>query len=488
VVIIIDSNRSFCDEVALHCRLNLNQNTKSYAGYDESYAYLSTHTNEINNVVSTNAEVLKQIVDIFPVLQDKMLLVKSEKWVCNSANNLSCIKRICKFYCQHISISNFILGYLALLIFKMMDLFGRRVCVGTIFTNRIGHLSYNTQVFLRICKDEGYNFLIALIPNRSCNQTFLELYLRHFSVYFDNIFWHRLLNEACIRKSKYWKDMNMMRDVVYPLQTLPSKKVDLQWTSAEEQKGQALLKTLGIDSWYVCMHARDAEFLNTENPNYDWSYHDFRDADINSYHLAIRYVVEQGGKVVIVRMGDPSKNPLKLDMIGVIDYSISPDRTDFGDVYLMSKCKFFLGGATGLTEIPRVFGVPCVVANWTHIELMTCMYDKDIFIPKRVWHNDTGRYLSLSEIMVNGIGRYIKTDMYKNAGVDLEDNTAEAILDVVKEMNEKLDHRFEWQGEDPDNLNRWYAIMNNDKYLSYKAYGCISQVWLRTHLREYLLE
>ncbi len=482
MIIIISDSQTFRDSLALQCRLDMNKNTKQFESLDSAFVYMETRQNEIENVITTDKTIVQEILSWHPDWESKVLLMKSEEWVCNSANNLSIIKRLCKFYCQHFSIRNFILGYLALALFHVMEFCGKKVCIGTIFTNRIGHLSYNTQAFLRICKDEGYNFLMALLPNRQCNEIFLELYLRYFDRHYETKFWHQLLNEPCIRNSKYWKDINMMRDVVYPLQTLPSNKIDLDWNEQEECQGQELRKSLGIDSWYVCMHARDAEFLNTATPGVNWSYHDFRDADINSYELAIRYIVEQGGKVVIVRMGDPEKNPLKLSsMEGVIDYSISKDRTDFGDVYLLSRCKFFLGGATGLTEIARAFHVPCVIANWTHIELMTCMNENELFIPKKVWYNEDGRYLTLSEIMGNGVGRFIKTDMYKNVGVDLENNTPEEILEAVKEMNEKLDHDFNWSGDDPDNLNRWYKVMNNPKYLSYKTRATISQVWLRTH-------
>ena len=33
----------------------------------------------------------------------------------------------------------------------------------------------------------------------------------------------------------------------------------------------------------VCVFARDSEYLNNVYPERDWSYHDFRDANIQNY-------------------------------------------------------------------------------------------------------------------------------------------------------------------------------------------------------------
>mgnify|MGYP000265078159 CR=1 FL=1 len=86
----------------------------------------------------------------------------------------------------------------------------------------------------------------------------------------------------------------------------------------------------------------------------------FADVDIETFMPSIQYIINQGGKCI--RMGDSSMQPCpKID--GLIDYAISPYKSDFMDVFLCSESLFFLGSNSGLFEIAIGFGTPVAIST-----------------------------------------------------------------------------------------------------------------------------
>ena len=93
---------------------------------------------------------------------------------------------------------------------------------------------------------------------------------------------------------------------------------------------------MGIDldkDWFVVIYARDEAYLNETQSHQlpgGWDYHNHRNADINSYHLAIQYILDQGG--FVIRTGYKVKNKLDFIHPRVIDYA-NLCRNDFMDIF-----------------------------------------------------------------------------------------------------------------------------------------------------------
>ena len=64
---------------------------------------------------------------------------------------------------------------------------------------------------------------------------------------------------------------------------------NLSFTSKEESEGLAFLASLGLkpNDKFVCLNVRDNAYLDYQSSNagarVDWSYHDYRNCDINNY-------------------------------------------------------------------------------------------------------------------------------------------------------------------------------------------------------------
>ena len=69
----------------------------------------------------------------------------------------------------------------------------------------------------------------------------------------------------------------------------------VEFTKDEIQIGEKFLKKTETSNYnFLCFHARDSSYLNKSDPNMDWSYHDFRDSDIQTYLPAVQKIAEKG--------------------------------------------------------------------------------------------------------------------------------------------------------------------------------------------------
>ncbi len=242
---------------------------------------------------------------------------------------------------------------------------------------------------------------------------------------------------------------------------------------SDYERGWACLQKLGVpkNAWFVGLHVREPGY----HKQYNNSNRDGRNADISTYILAIQSIVNRGGWVI--RMGDSTMKPLP-PMNQVIDYAHSKAKSDWMDVFLWSQCRFFIGSASGPIYVPPTFGVPCVITNWTILGIRP-FFGNSIFIPKLLFSEREQRYLNFTEILSNSIG-YVNeaTKFLASMGIKVIDNTPEEIKELVMEMLDGLDGKFNCSAEDL-NLQKKFNILTE----TYQSYGLapIGQSFLRKY-------
>jgi len=217
---------------------------------------------------------------------------------------------------------------------------------------RIGHGVGNIDVYLaekRFFKEKSIDIFYPDRPGKG-NQQVLKMLSR--VIYVNNLaYW------------VVWANWNTPLDIHYdPLSSdkdmfglLKDTPCSVSFTEEEEIIGKNLLWNLDIPEGekYVCFHARDKSYLNETQPGIDWSYHNHRDFDIDIYIQEIKELVNRG--YYCVRMGRIVEKPFGWKDSHVIDYAISQYRSDFADMYLISKCSIYLGTSSGLDRVARLF-------------------------------------------------------------------------------------------------------------------------------------
>lgn len=195
---------------------------------------------------------------------------------------------------------------------------------------------------------------------------------------------------------------------------------------------RVLRRRLGIpeDAWYVCLHVREPSFHGRWNKVWEQA----RDADIRTYGAAIKTIVERGGYVI--RMGDPSMPPLP-SIDGAIDYARSELKCEYADILLLSGARFFVGTNSGLSVVPGIYGVPCVLTNWVPLGIPN-WFNKDLMIPKLLRSKGSRDFVSIEQMLASDLG-YLQNPRDLPVGLEFVDNTPEDLAAAVTQMLRELD-------------------------------------------------
>ena len=348
-------------------------------------------------------------------------------------------------------------------------------------TEHIGHLSAEFDTFIKE-KDLGLipsrRWFVTAPLTRVSNSHLLDYWrpfvpiISHkaFCAFLDTLSQYFFMREDV---SRYISTFFGPQDI-YRINKLWDKRSPiLSLTERDELWASNALNQLGITSgkWFVCVHVREGGFL----PNNELI-QSHRNANVACTIPAMQEIVRRGG--ICVRMGDQNMTPLP-PLEGVIDYAHHPLKSDKMDVVLCAKARFFLGCTSGLAFLSAIFGVPIAQANMIPVEALAIRHC-DISIPKLLRSNSLGRHLRFDEILKSDIGGYYFSHQYKQAGIYVDENKPEDILELVTEMLDRLDGTFT-EHEDDQALHARYMSLFKPGHYSYEACSRVCIGFLRRH-------
>ncbi len=203
----------------------------------------------------------------------------------------------------------------------------------------------------------------------------------------------------------------------------------LSYSEDETRRRRILLERLyGLprDAWFVGLHVREPGF----HGNWHTAMPGTRNADIDSYEEAVDAVIQAGGYVV--RLGDPSMKPFR-PRPEVIDYATSDMRRPDLDVFLCAAARFVVGTNSGYSLVPSLFGVRCLLTNWSPIGTPNWI-THDKLVPKRIWDREAGRYLSIEEMYRSFTGWSQFQRDFDGTQYEVHDNDPAEITAAVIEM------------------------------------------------------
>jgi len=345
---------------------------------------------------------------------------------------------------------------------------------------RIGHLCMEPDCFIKegiLDMRPKYHGIILAPHKRVANIHLLSYWRPYITIITSPLLrvlldplWHNRLTMFNI--NRYASDVNTNVDYTKIQKEYWGRPPLLSLTELDYKRGWAALRELGIPhgAWFVCVHCREEGYVSGEGCTH-------RNANINNYFLAMEAIVERGGWVI--RMGDPTMENIPR-MEHVIDYAHLDIKSDWMDIFLCASCKFLLGGASGLSSISSIFGVPVGAVNYSPMSVVLSHAPCSIGIPKFVWSIKEERYLSFKEVFSSPIGSFFLDYLYLEAGVTAIENSPEDIKDVAMEMLDRIEGKAFYSDEDERLQERFKSLMNPSHY----SYGSISRVG-RDFLRKY---
>lgn len=345
------------------------------------------------------------------------------------------------------------------------------VRVSGLMSFRIGHFTANTELYL--CElAAGIN-----VPNQRyvdiffmikpiCNQQLATMWRRILRVWPSWILIPIFRINQLIPGGKLHQISTTNRDIHNLYDRFPA---NLTFTAEEESRGISNLQAMGLPkgAQFVCLNVRDSAYLDSHIA-YDWSYHNFRDSNIQNFVLAAEALARRG--YFVIRMGAKVHEAINSSHPRVIDYATNGMRSDFMDIYLGAKCLFAISTGSGWDGIPEIQRRPIVYVNYSPVGYLCSFRDSTLSIVKHHYSLDLDRELSLSEIFTVGVGFSLSSSEYKLKGVNLVENTPEEIHDAVIEMAERLNVSWVAHTDDQELQRRFWEIFTADALSPY-AFG-----------------
>ena len=340
------------------------------------------------------------------------------------------------------------------------------VRIGGLISIRIGHFAANPELYL--CeRDAGIN-----VP-RQCHLDLFHMAYKPICNRQLEIMWKRVLHiwpswflEPVILVNRIIaggavheigdntqgdRDVHNLLDRFHP---------HLVFSPEEEVSGKAGLRAIGIPEGdrFVCLIVRDSAYLESIPfyAQFDLSYHNYRDCDIQNYVRVAEELAERG--FFVIRMGVKAKKSLKTEHPRIVDYAVNGMRTDFMDIYLGAKCEFCISVGTGFDAVPFVFRRPIVYTNHVPLGLLSTSCQQFLAITKHHYSVSENRKLRLKEIFERGAGLCYSSSDYESLGIKLIENTPEEILAIVIEMAERLSGAWQPHKDDESLQSRFWKF------------------------------
>lgn len=324
---------------------------------------------------------------------------------------------------------------------------------------RFGPLAYNTHLFLGRLAVDGPERRTTRIffGAKPANRQLFEMWKREIPILESRILsalYH--YGGPRVVRSRFFAPLAQDMVSFRALDTGPM----VSFTADEEHRGRSLLKKMGLGSedWFICFQGRDSLYHHQRADLGDSGTH--RNVDVLTYLKAARHVTSLGGYAL--RVGAVAEAPLPPTAnTRIIDYAHG-HRSDFGDIYLLGRCRFLLGCSTGTNSLPPLFSHPTAQANTLPLRPVP-MGRQSLYIPVFIHRQTDDRRLTFTELET--LGAYEYHDRAKTAaweypgglerlGLRIVVNDEDDILDLCLDMLDQL------EGRPPDPqavaIQRWY--------------------------------
>ncbi len=360
--------------------------------------------------------------------------------------------------------------------------------VGFLYVERIGHLFADLELYLSEKKlGIGPNSIdIFFLSGKPSNSFAIDLAKRNLNTVNGMGFIIDLNNFLPFSEKHSYKPhviRTSSRDISG---TLNKVNPQLKFSPDENKNGEYFLNSIGLkkDQKFVCFIIRDNQYLDTEFPDKDFSYHSYRDSDISKFYPSFHYLLQEG--YAIFRMGKHVSSAVEIDHPLFIDYARRNFKSDFLDIWLMANCQFTVSTGTGLDEVTNAFRKPICYVNYLPLVLFNSYNPKTLTTPKTLLDPITKNPLSLEDIIQN----YSDLDAYHNKDILYVENSEIEIMDAIKEIKQKIDSNWHLNEEEMMIRNKFLKILKKWKNVhtfhsrNFKNSGNISFTYLKK--RKYL--
>ena len=307
---------------------------------------------------------------------------------------------------------------------------------GSLGSERIGRFS-DAELYLLInkFKKKVKSFDIWVAGDFISNEQYLIILKRKFLVIQQLFIFYKvleILSKYINIYSKHIINIHVKNDF-HNCNLLNKYPIQLNLTKQEINKGELILKQMGIpkNAKIICITSRDDLYLRRTHPSVDFSYHNYRDSNVNNYIPAIKALIKKN--FYVVRMGKIAAKRLDIKSSKFIDYPFHPLKSDFMDFFFAYKCYFWICSNTGTDELARVFRKPLLDLNMVPLTGLKIKYKK-VLLCLKIHKNYNNKKLSLNDIFDSGVANFCRSEEFRRKKIKLNELNVNQIKDLVLEM------------------------------------------------------
>lgn len=308
----------------------------------------------------------------------------------------------------------------------------------------------------RVASGGDLKSVLVLSMSPDANSQIRKMYDRVVKIYGTESSWRRKI---------VWWASNLGRLQELPIEILESQNDEL-WhvgkpltclTDREIAPGNLFLELNGISSneRFVCYATRTSSYYaKLAESGVQLKARNVRNPDERVYFEAAKLLSERGFKVI--RMGkdlDAGVPPEYQKFI--FDYA-SNFRTDFLDVFLLTKCRYLINGGTGIVSLRAIQNLPTINSDFYRLHKNWFYGDVGLF--QKVWLVNENRLATVGEMVAMG-DSFSDERHQERLGVRLVKNTAEEILAACDEMEARLNGTWVTTDEDEMLQQKYWSLI-----------------------------
>lgn len=216
---------------------------------------------------------------------------------------------------------------------------------------------------------------------------------------------------------------------------------------------------LKINSKWICIHNRDAEYLKNIDNKKNFDYHNYRDFKIKSYAKLIHYFLDKNYHVF--RIGKISNEKLLIKHSKLFDLPNYYEQNDIFDLFLLLNCRLFIGCDSGPWTIPYLNNKFILKTNYTTIGILQKMkHNNFLFIFKRFKDKKNNKLLSIKEIFKRKLENVTNSSVFEKENIELIPNDEITIYEAGIELEKIEKNIIQVTNEEQNLQKRFWDLIN----------------------------
>ena len=143
-------------------------------------------------------------------------------------------------------------------------------------------------------------------------------------------------------------------------------------------------------------------------------------------------------------MGKKVSKKISFENEKIIDYANCGNRSDFLDIFLGSRCTFWLATGSGIDSLAQIFRRPIAFVNQVPIGFIQTSKKNALVIFKKYFDKIDKKEISILDLKKKNLAFAHRGDAFVKKNINILDNTEEEILELTKEMVERININF-WE-------------------------------------------